>query len=43
MPLARSWVEELVAQYYILKGYIVRADIPTGSGERGGRVDIDID
>jgi len=42
MPLAKSWVEELVAQYYILKGYIVVADVPIGSGERGGRVDVDI-
>ena len=42
MPLAKSWVEELVAQYYTLKGYVVGADIPIGSGKRGGRVDIDI-
>ncbi|RLE90128.1 MAG: hypothetical protein DRN04_15550 [Thermoprotei archaeon] len=42
MPLAKSWVEELVAQYFTLKGYIVVTDMPIGSGKRGGRVDIDI-
>ena len=42
MPLAKSWIEELVAQYLTLKGYIVATDIPIGSGERGGRIDVDI-
>jgi len=27
MPSAKSWVEELVAQYFTLKGYIVVTDI----------------
>ena len=42
MPIARSWVEELIAEYYSLKDYAVSTDIGIGAGEGGGRIDIDI-
>ena len=32
MPVARSWVEEFVAQYLILRGYPVRTDVDIGPG-----------
>ncbi|WP_267878580.1 hypothetical protein [Desulfurococcus amylolyticus] len=35
MPLAKSWVEELAQEYYILRGFIAYADVPIGSGKRG--------
>jgi len=40
--MARSWVEELIAEYYSLKDYAVSTDIGIGAGEGGGRIDIDI-
>jgi len=42
MPFPRSWVEELVAEYYMLRGFTVNFDVPAGSGRRGGRRDIDV-
>ncbi|WP_048078952.1 hypothetical protein [Desulfurococcus mucosus] len=42
MPSARSWVEELAAEYYMLRRYVVNFDVPIGVGRRGGRVDADI-
>jgi len=42
MPLAKSWAEELVAEYLILRGYLVITDVGVGSGRGGGRVDVDV-
>lgn len=42
MPLAKSFAEELVAEYLILKNYLVITDVGIGSGKRGGRKDIDL-
>jgi len=42
MPFPRSWVEELVVEYYMLRGFTVNFDVPAGSGRRGGRRDIDV-
>jgi len=42
MPLAISWVEELVSEYFMLRSYVVTTDYPTGTGRKGGRRDIDI-
>jgi len=42
MPLATSWVEELVAEYFMLKACVVLVDYPIGTGERGGRRDVDV-
>jgi len=42
MPVARSWAEELVAEYLSLKDYAVSTDVGIGAGRGGGRVDIDI-
>ena len=42
MPVARSWVEELIAEYYSLKDYAVSTDVGIGAGKGGGRIDIDI-
>jgi len=42
MPVACSWVEELIAEYFSLKDYAVSTDVGIGAGEGGGRSDIDI-
>ena len=42
MPQAKSWVEEMVSEYLILKGYFVLTDVGIGAARRGGRYDIDI-
>mgnify|MGYP000707543850 CR=1 FL=1 len=42
MPVARSWAEELIAEYYSLKDYAVSTDVGIGAGKGGGRGDIDI-
>ena len=42
MPIARSWVEEFVAQYLTLRGYMVKTDVGIGPGIHGGRKDIDV-
>lgn len=42
MPTPRSWTEELIVEYYMLKGFMVSFDVPVGSGKGGGRRDIDI-
>jgi len=42
MPMPRSWVEELVAEYYMLRGFTVNFDVPIGTGVGGGRRDLDV-
>jgi len=42
MPLARSWAEELVAEYFLLKGRAILIDVGIGAGKGGGRRDIDV-
>ena len=42
MPLARSWTEELIAQYLEWKGFLIITDKKIGQGSKGGREDIDI-
>lgn len=42
IPLAKSWAEELVSEYYALRGYLVLTDVPIGTGRRGGRRDVDV-
>ncbi|PUA33365.1 MAG: hypothetical protein B7O98_02760 [Zestosphaera tikiterensis] len=42
MPMPRSWVEELVVEYYVLRGFMVNFDIPIGTGAGGGRRDLDV-
>jgi len=37
MPMSMSWVEELVFEYYILKGFTVNLDVSAGVWARGGR------
>jgi len=42
MPMPRSWVEGLVVEYYVLRGFMVNFDIPIGTGAGGGRRDLDV-
>lgn len=42
MTEAREWTEELVAQYYEIQGYLVLRDVPTTTGQGGGRADADV-
>jgi len=38
----RNWSEELIAEWYELKGYFVKTGVPLLSGRKGGRAEIDI-
>jgi len=38
----RNWSEELIAEWYELKGYLVETGVPLLSGSKGGRAEIDI-
>lgn len=42
MADASEWTEELVAEYFELRGYAVVRDLPTTTGSRGGRSDADV-
>lgn len=42
LPLAKSWNEELVYEYFTLKGFIVYTDVPFSTSTKGGRKDLDI-
>jgi hypothetical protein len=45
MPFARTWSEELIAEWLTLKGYMVVVGLPAGTGtgmKRGGRKEADI-
>ena len=42
MPFAENWVEELVAEWLRLEGYLVEVGLPVSVARRGGRYEADI-
>ena len=42
MPIPRNWVEELVLEWLLLRGYIVISNVRLKSGRRGGAKEADI-
>lgn len=42
MPFANTWSEELVAEWFAIRGYLIETNVPTGSGGGGGRREADI-
>lgn len=40
MPFARTWSEEVVAEYAAFKGYLVVTGLLVGTGGRGGRKEV---
>lgn len=39
---ARTWLEELIAEWLCVNGYSIGVNIPAGAGEKGGRKEADI-
>ena len=42
MPFAKTWTEELVAEWLHLKGYLVEIGFPAGVAFAGGRYEVDV-
>ena len=42
MPFAKTWSEELVAEWLQLNGYLVEIGVPTGTSSKGGRGEADV-
>ena len=42
MPFARTWSEELVAEWLTLEGYFVEISAPIGAAKAGGRNEADV-
>ena len=42
MPFAKTWTEEIVAEWLLLKGYSVEIGLPVGARDVGGRFEADI-
>lgn len=42
MPFAKNWVEELVAEWLQLDGYLVEVGLPVSVAKAGGRYEADI-
>lgn len=42
MVFARTWSEELVAEWLTALGYAVLVGVPVGTGKRGGRKEADV-
>ena len=42
MPFAKTWTEEIVAEWLLLKGYSVEIGLPVGAQNVGGRFEADV-
>jgi len=42
LPFAKTWTEEIVAEWLLLKGYLVKIGLPVGAPSMGGRFEADV-
>ena len=42
MPFAKTWSEEIVAEWLLLEGYSVEVGLPVGVASKGGRFEADV-
>ena len=42
MPFAKTWTEEIVAEWLLLKGYLVEIGLPVAAPNVGGRFETDV-
>ena len=42
MPFPNTWIEELIAEWLLLEGFLVETNLPYAVGKGGGRGEADV-